>query len=236
VETTEIEKLAALEDNHWWYRERRSVLAKLLKQLGSPGTALDIGAACGGNTRVLRDSGWQVTALDASEAGTQFCRQRGVTAIRGDATHLPFADMSLDLVVAYDVLEHIEDDAEAVREVRRVLRPGGHFLIAVPADPAMWSAHDEAVDHVRRYTIETLRSVVSGNGFQIADMWNWNVLMKPVLKLRRRHTIGSDLDVVPAAINRMLTGIIRMERYLPLSGLPGISLFLRAQALAPEMA
>ena len=230
METAEIERLAALEDDHWWFRERRAVLARLLKQLGPPGTAVDIGAACGGNTRVLRDSGWSVTALDASAVGTQICHQRGVAAIRGDATQLPLADRSLDLVVAYDVLEHIENDAEVVREARRVLRPGGTFLVAVPADPSMWSAHDVALDHVRRYTSESLSSVISGNGFHIADMWNWNVLMKPAMKLHRRRTTGSDMDDVSATVNALLMGIIRLERYLPVSKLPGISLFVRAQA------
>src|SRR5580704_17301211 len=110
MDTSEIEKLAALEETHWWYRERRAVLARLIRQLGEPGKALDIGEACGGNTRVLRDNGWAATALEFSAAGTDICRARQVAAVRGDALSLPFADASLDLVVAYDVLEHIDDD------------------------------------------------------------------------------------------------------------------------------
>ncbi len=231
METAEIEKLAALEDSHWWYQERRFVLDKLLKQLGPPGRALDIGAACGGNTRILSQNGWAATALDYSAAGPEICRRRGVTAIRGDATRLPFSSSSLDLVVAYDVLEHIDEDAAVVQEVRRVLRPGGHFLIAVPADPALWSAHDDAVYHRRRYTPESLNHVISANRFEISRMWNWNVLMKPALKARRNRMDGSDLNLVPPTLNAMLTRIIRLERYLPVSNLPGVSLFLQAQAV-----
>jgi SAM-dependent methyltransferase len=231
VQSIEIQKLAALEGDHWWYQERRAVLNKLLKQLNSTGRALDIGAACGGNTQVLTDNGWHATALDFSSTGPQICRQRGVTAVRGDATLLPFSPQSLDLVVAYDVLEHIEQDAEVVQEVHRVLRPGGQFLVAVPADPTLWSAHDDAVEHLRRYTPESLDHVISGNRFEISRMWNWNVLMKPVVKAHRHRSLGSDLTDVPAALNAMLTGIIRLERYLPLSKLPGVSLFLQARAL-----
>jgi len=231
MQPDEIEKLAALEDDHWWYQERRAVLAKLLKQFGTPGRALDIGAACGGNTRVLNENGWNATALDYSSTGPQICRERGVTAVQGDATRLPFAQGSLDLVVAYDVLEHIDEDTKVVQEIHRVLRPGGHFLAAVPADPALWSAHDDAVLHRRRYTSDSLTSVVSGNRFEISRMWNWNVLMRPVLKTRRNRISGSDLDDVPAALNTLLTGIIRLERYLPVSKFRGVSLFLQAQAL-----
>jgi SAM-dependent methyltransferase len=231
MEASEIEKLAAVEDGHWWYKERRAVLDTLLTRLASPGTALDIGAACGGNTRVLQKHGWQATALDFSATGPQICRQRGVPAIRGDATRLPFASTSLDLVVAYDVLEHIDNDVAVVKEVHRVLKPGGHFLVAVPADPDLWSAHDRAVGHCRRYTPESLDSVISGNHFEIRRMWNWNVLIRPVLKAHRNRIAGSDLDDPPALLNAIMTGIIRLERHLPLSRLPGISLFLEAQSV-----
>jgi SAM-dependent methyltransferase len=231
MQTAEIEKLASLEENHWWYQERRVVLNGLLKQLGTPGRALDIGAACGGNTRVLNQNGWQATALDYSAAGPEICRRRGVTAVRADATRLPFSPGSLDLVVAYDVLEHIDEDVLVVQEVHRVLRPGGHFLVAVPADPALWSAHDRAVDHRRRYTPAALNHVIATNQFEITKMWNWNVLMKPALKVRRNRMDCSDLNLVPPTLNAMLARIIRLERYLPLSKLPGVSLFLQAQAL-----
>src|SRR5664280_2271729 len=169
----EIAKLAALEDNHWWYQERRAVLDNQLKQFTTPGTALDIGACCGGNTRVLSDNGWRAMALDYSRTGPEICRTRGVTAVQGDATRLPFQTASLDLVVAYDILEHIEEDGAAVREAHRVLRPGGHFLVAVPADPALWSAHDVAVLHCRRYTAAGLSELIGGNGFAISKLWNW---------------------------------------------------------------
>ena len=87
----------------------------------------------------------------------------------------------MDLVTAFDVLEHIEEDYLATAEITRVLRPGGTALIAVPADMALWSAHDVAVDHVRRYTRETLRTVIAKGGLVIEDMWSWNVLLRPAV-------------------------------------------------------
>jgi SAM-dependent methyltransferase len=230
VEGTEVRKLAALEDAHWWYRERRHLLAQAVRAL-PPGSALDIGAAGGGNTRVLRDAGWSVAALDYGQDGAQVAAERGLPVLRGDATSLPIAGDSLDLVVAFDVLEHIVDDDRAVAEVKRVLRPDGTFLIAVPADPRLWSEHDVAVDHVRRYTRPTLRSVLERGGFEITSMVSWNVLLRPVVALRRRSSQGSDLEELNPVVNLGLRAIVTAERYLPVRSLPGVTLLAQARPL-----
>src|SRR5690606_21084469 len=125
-----------------------------------------------------REAGWSVAALEYGAEGAEVAAERGLATVRGDATALPAADESLDLVVAFDVLEHILDHDAAVGEVRRVLRPDGSFLVAVPADPRLWSAHDEAVDHVRRYTRATLTGVLERGGFEVTSMTSWNVLLR----------------------------------------------------------
>jgi len=227
VESTEVRKLAALEDSHWWYRERRHLLAKALAGV-TPGPALDIGAAGGGNTRVLRDLGWTPVAMEYGPDGAEVAHERGLAAVRADARYLPLADGSLSLVVAFDILEHIEEDHLAVAEIRRVLRPDGTLLIAVPADPRLWSDHDVAVDHVRRYTRETLSSVLRRGGFDIARMASWNVLLRPVVAMRRKKSTGSDLDDLHPVVNTALTAIITAERYLPVKQLPGVSLLVTA--------
>ena len=152
MEATEFRTLVEVEDRHWWYAERRSLLAKELRRLPAPGRALDIGAAGGGNTRVLLGHGWQPLALEFAPTAAQIARERGLDVIRADARELPVRTGSMDLVTAFDILEHIEEDYLAAAEITRVLRPGGTALIAVPADMALWSAHDTAVGHVRRYT------------------------------------------------------------------------------------
>ena len=228
MEGTEVRKLAALEDTHWWYRERRHLLARALDGL-RPGDALDIGAAGGGNTRVLRERGWRPVALEYAPEGAEVAHERGLLTLRADATRLPIDDAALDLVVAFDILEHIEDDDLAVREVARILRPEGTFLVAVPADPRLWSAHDVAVDHVRRYTRETLSSVLHRGGFEVVDMTSWNVLLRPVVALRRKKASGSDLDDLHPVVNSGLRAIITAERYLPVKRLPGVSLLVTAR-------
>jgi SAM-dependent methyltransferase len=229
MEAAELRTLVEVEDRHWWYAERRSLLARELRRLPAPGRALDIGAAGGGNTRVLLGHGWQPMALEFAPTAAQIARERGIDVIRADARELPVRTGSMDLVTAFDILEHIEEDYLAAAEITRVLRPGGTALIAVPADMALWSAHDTAVGHVRRYTRGTLADVVVKGGLVIEDMWSWNVLLRPVVSLRRKSSNGSDLGKVNPLVNTSLKAIITAERYLPVKSLPGVSLFLRAR-------
>ena len=229
MEATELRTLVEVEDRHWWYAERRSLLAKELRRLPAPGRALDIGAAGGGNTRVLLGHGWQPVALEFAPTAAQIARERGLDVVRADARELPVRTGSMDLVTAFDILEHIEEDYLAAAEITRVLRPGGTALIAVPADMALWSAHDTAVGHVRRYTRQTLADVIVKGGLVVEEMWSWNVLLRPVVSLRRKSSSGSDLGKVNPLINTSLKAIITAERYLPVKSLPGVSLFLRAR-------
>src|SRR5580692_11283586 len=220
MEAAELRTLVEVEDRHWWYAERRSLLARELRRLPEPGRALDIGAAGGGNTRVLLGHGWQPVALEFAPTAAQIARERGIDVVRADARELPLRTGSLDLVTAFDVLEHIEEDYLAAAEITRVLRPGGTALIAVPADMALWSAHDEAVNHVRRYTRGTLADVITKGGLVIEDVWSWNVLLRPVVSLRRKSSTGSDLGKVNPFINVSLKAVITAERYLPVKSLP----------------
>ncbi|GGK08689.1 methyltransferase [Pilimelia anulata] len=232
MDATDIRQLAGIEDAHWWFRERRAILGRWLRGLRragvAPGAALDIGAAGGGNTRVLRAHGWRPLALEYSAAGAAVAAGRGLAVVRGDATALPAASASLDLVTAFDVLEHIEDDYLAAAEVRRVLRPGGTALVTVPCDMRLWSAHDEASHHVRRYDRPGLRRLLTKAGLVVDELWSWNVLLRPVVALRRRSASGSDLTALPTPVNAALTAIITAERHLPVRSLPGVSLMLRA--------
>lgn len=223
MEGSEVRKLAALEDTHWWYRERRHLLARAVAAM-TPGRALDIGAAGGGNTRVLRELGWKAIPLEYGAPGAEVAAERGLAVIRADATRLPLAEGSLDLVVAFDVLEHLADDEGCVQEVMRVLRPHGRFLVAVPCDPKLWSEHDVAVDHLRRYTRQTLGALLERPGLELRSMTSWNVLLRPVVALRRKKSSGSDLEALHPVVNLGLRTIVTAERYLPVRSLPGVTL------------
>jgi SAM-dependent methyltransferase len=227
VKRAQIENMADLEDTHWWFRERRHIIAKAIAGV-PPSTALDIGAGAGGNTRVLQAAGWKATALEFSDAGVERARERGLEVVQGDARDIPFPDDHFGLAVAYDVLEHIEEDDKVVAEIGRVVRPGGRVLIAVPADPRLWSAHDEAIGHVRRYTRPQLLALFENPRFRINDVRSWNVLLRPVVARRRKNVEGNDLTPLPKVVNGALSLIIKSERYLPVAERNGVSLLLDA--------
>lgn len=228
MEGAEIRTLVAVEDRHWWYRERRHLLARRVRGL-LPGDALDIGAAGGGNTRVLQGLGWRVLALEFTAEGAQVGRERGLQVVRADAQHLPVADQSLDLVTALDVLEHLPDHERAAAQIHRVLRPGGTLIASVPVDERLWSAHDEAVGHVRRYAREEFVSLLEGAGLVVSEARSWMVLLRPAVAVRRRFSTGSDLDDPHPVVNGILSGVVRLERWLPVGRAPGVSLVVTAR-------
>ncbi|WP_167006205.1 class I SAM-dependent methyltransferase [Mumia sp. ZJ430] len=227
MKQSEIAKLASIEDKHWWFRERRALIASFIADV-PPGRALDIGAAAGGNTRTLEAAGWKSTALEYDESAVELARARGLDVVQGDARDLPFDEDEFDAVVAYDVLEHIVEDDAVVSEIARVVRPGGKVYIAVPADPKLWSAHDDAVGHVRRYTRDSLVALFERPEFTLDLVKSWNVLLRPAIRLARRDSEGSDIEPMAAPINAALSGIIKLERHLPVGRRKGVSLLLNA--------
>ena len=225
MDAQEIDRLVHREDRHWWYQERRFLISRFVRPL-KPGLALDIGAAGGGNARVLGALGWSVTAVELSEAGSATAQRRGITAVRADARALPVPDRCVDFVLCCDVLEHIDEDQQAAQELARVLRPGGTGFLTVPADPRLWSGHDVALGHVRRYTRPAFESMLKASGFEVVRLWSWNVLLRHAAALRRRHSAaGADLAPVHPALNVALRATVACERILPVGGLSGVSLF-----------
>jgi SAM-dependent methyltransferase len=175
----------------------------------------------------------QALALEYGEQGIALARERGLAVLRGDARSLPIADQSLDLVVAFDVLEHIDDDSTALAEMVRVLKPEGYLVVAVPAGMDLWSAHDDAVGHVRRYSAEGLAELAAGAGLEVRRLRSWNVLLRRVAAARRRRLSGSHLGEMSAAVNGILKAVIVLERRLTyLQGRPGMSLIMVAHRKA----
>lgn len=229
MDDEELRRSAALEKRHWWYAGRRAVVRRELSGV-RPGRALDVGCGPGGNSEVLHRAGWQVTALDFSTEATQMARMRGLAAVRADARALPFADATFDLVLSTDAWEHIEDDDAVAAEAHRVLRPGGQLFVMVPADMDLWSGHDLALGHVRRYERDALVALVEKAGFRVDQVRSWNVLLRPVARARRRRRVTSQSEMEPVnpLVNGALRAVVAVESVLPLGRRRGISLVLRA--------
>jgi SAM-dependent methyltransferase len=168
MELAEYRRMHALEERHWWFRAKRRMVYALLRAWApAGGRVLDVGCGTGITLQEL-PSAYRGVGLDPSSAALALCRGRGLASlVRGSATELPLADASVDAVLALDIVEHIEEDRQALLEIARVLRRGGVGVITVPAFPFLWSAHDEALHHKRRYTRATLERAFHDAGLSV---------------------------------------------------------------------
>jgi SAM-dependent methyltransferase len=212
------------EDRHWWYRGRRTVLDVVIAGLGlrEPARILDAGCGSGRNMVELARHG-AVTGIELSETSVALARERAAgEVLAGSILEMPFADDSFDLAVSLDVIEHLDDDLSALRELRRVVAPGGSLLVTVPAYQWLWSGHDEINHHHRRYTRRSLQRVAEQAGWKQTRTTYFNSLLLPVAIVLRvldrvnTKTTESSLDlwVPPEPLNWVLERPLALEAAL----------------------
>jgi SAM-dependent methyltransferase len=235
------DRMAELDGRHWWYRARRDILADLIRRriaLPRDARILEIGCGTGHNLKMLARFG-RVDGIEIDEAARAIASSRlGQQVIDSPLPELPgIEDRAYDMVAILDVLEHVEQDREALASIARKLRPGGTLLITVPAFPWMWSAHDEVNHHKRRYTRGTLRQVIADAGLKLEMMSWFNSLLFPLAaaaRLAGRLTGKQDSDdkMPPAPVNAVFEAVFGLERYalgrVPFP--PGVSLVAIASA------
>jgi SAM-dependent methyltransferase len=212
------------EDQHWWYRGRRTVLDVVIARLGLPQRARILDAGCGsGRNMVELARRGTVTGIELSETSVALARQRDVgEVVAGSVLEMPFAEDSFDLAVSLDVIEHLEDDLGALRELRRTVAPGGSLLVTVPAYQWLWSGHDEINHHHRRYTRRSLQRVAEQAGWRQTRTTYFNSLLLPVAIVLRvldrvsTKTTESSLDlwVPPEPLNWLLERPLALEAAL----------------------
>lgn len=236
------DRMAEHDATHWWYRARRDVLASVIKRkvtLPADPRILEIGCGTGHNLAMLSRFG-DVDAIEIDDHSREIAAKRLGRDV--GASPLPaldgVADQSYDMVAILDVLEHVEDDRAALKAIARRLRPGGTILITVPQYPWMWSGHDVANHHFRRYTKVTLRAAIADAGLTLELLQSFNSLLFPLAAADRLVSkvtgrTGSDDALPPAPVNALFETIFGLERYLvgrvPMP--PGVSLVALVSAL-----
>jgi SAM-dependent methyltransferase len=213
-----------VEDRHWWYRGRRSVLERIIDDLRLPARARILDAGCGsGRNMVALARHGVVTGVELSQTSAARAAERRVgEVIEGSVLSMPLESASFDLAVCLDVIEHLEDDLAALRELRRVIAPGGALLVTVPAYQWLWSGHDVVNHHHRRYTRRSLRRVAEQAGWETVRTTYFNSLLLPVAivlrvldRFSRAPTESSlDLWVPPAPVNWLLQQPLQLEAAL----------------------
>jgi SAM-dependent methyltransferase len=227
VERREYEKLAAAEERMWWFRGLHAVLAEALigTNRAPAGTILDAGCGTGGLLARLKPAlpAARLLGLDLDPGAAATARAKsGCPVFIGSVNRLPIAGGILDAVLSADVLcHHGVDVSSSLAEMRRCLKPGGVLLLNLPAYAWLLSAHDAAVDNVRRFGRAELLHLLGQAGFAPARAFYWNSFLFPLMVLRRKLWPGggSDVGLLPAPLERLFAAILALEARLRRAGL-----------------
>lgn len=215
--------LMSSDREHWWFRSKAAfvatALARTADQPGAGGWLVDAGAGAGGVTALL---GWppeRVAVLEGNAALVAEARRaHGLAGVQAEVGRLPVADGSAEVICLLDVIEHLVDPMPALHEAARALVPGGRLVVNVPAHGWLWSAADESLGHVRRYTRRSLRHALAEAGFEpalLGHVFSWLVL--PVWVTRRVRSGGDaelGLDRTSFAVDRAAMVLTWLERLL----------------------
>jgi ubiquinone/menaquinone biosynthesis C-methylase UbiE len=209
-----------LETKHWWFSTRRALWMRLLRAFSSNSVILEIGCSGGPLLKQLNEAGFrEIRGIDISEKAIEKAHQSGFkNASVMDAHQLVFEDNTFDIIIASDVLEHLEGEHKALSEWRRVLKPGGTLLVGVPAFKLLWSHHDVINHHQRRYTVSSLLNALKKAGFEVSYHFYWNsLLFIPRLffnllnKRRPEQSQSSHLFLPHPWVNTVLTLMMMFE-------------------------
>ena len=223
MERAVFDRMAELDQHHWWFVARRRILKSLIDRVVQPprnARVLEVGCGTGHNLAMLREFG----TLDASELDPS-ARALASKHLPGEVKEAKLPDLSMfdrngyDLIALLDVLEHVPDDLASLRAIHHRLKPGGALLMTVPANPWMWSAHDAAHHHFRRYTRKQLNELFLRSGLEIQLLSYFNSLLFPLVavariggKITRKDSADDKLPSAP--VNTALNKIFGMEAAL----------------------
>lgn len=220
MEEKEYERIAAVEDEHWWYRTTRATCEHLLGPwLREGGTFLDAGCGPGGNGAWLARHGTAV-GIDLAGEGLRFVRERRpeLAPAQASITALPFPDATFDAVLEITVVTCVPDDAGAVRELARVVRPGGALLLMEPAFRSLRREHDKTVHSLHRYRRAQLGRLARDAGLVVErSTYAYSFLAPPAAvlavsdRIRNRPVTVTGSDVERRSLDRLFAPLADLE-------------------------
>lgn len=233
------QQMMEVEDKHWWFVARRSILEQVIENLKLPERAeiLEAGCGTGGNLAMLARHG-RVYGMELDETARNYASelQLGEVEYGRLPDDIPFPDKKFDLIVLLDVLEHLEEDTASLQALSSRLKPSGWLLITVPAFPWMWTKQDDLLHHKRRYVFQNLHQVVDTAGYKVSLINYFNFFLFPLIAgirliLGLFNQGGNETTMPPKLINQLLIFLFAFERHLiGRIFLPfGVSLLLLAQ-------
>ena len=222
-----LELTGRAEATHFWFRGFRKFIAPVIADVvkGRPGLRLvDCGCGTGHNLQLLRPHG-RALGFDLSEAGPARAHATGLTVLRGDVTRIPLASTSFDVATSFDVLQCVDADVAAVREMARIIKPGGVVILTLAALDVLHGDHAEVWQEVRRYTPASARRLVEAAGlrpervsFLFASLFPLMASVRLVQRMTKRfgRTVRADTDItVPIGpLNLLLTMLVNAEAAL----------------------
>lgn len=221
----QLKEMRDLEDSYWWFVGRRRMVRGLIRRYAPRRDGLrvlDAGCGTGGTLAALEGVG-ELWGCDVSDEALSMCRLRGFDDLKcSTVEELAFEDESFDVVISCDVLEHVGDERRGMAEMARVLRPGGVCVVTVPAHQWLWSEHDEALHHLRRYGARQLRALTEGAGLRVEKLSEAVALALPGIvayrALRRLRGDGgrpkTSLVRLPGPLNALLIRLLDLENLL----------------------
>lgn len=223
MDQTLVRQIADVQSDHWWYEGRRRILRSVISRLGLPRQAqiLEAGCGTGANLPMLKEFG-DIRCFEPDEWARDAAQNRyGVTVAEGTLPQgLPFMG-PFDMVGAFDVIEHIDDDVGSLKALRHVLKEGGAAVFTVPAYRFLWSRHDDFNQHKRRYTRSEFKRALTAADFKVEFISYYNTLLFPavfgvrLIKKAFRISDKTDMEILRRGLaNKLLLALFSFERYL----------------------
>ncbi len=219
------EDLERIEESDFWSKVKTKLILKLVEGKN----ILDIGCGTGRLSKTLQERRYEVVAIDTDRKAVEISKEKGINSFVADISEWQ-TDQKFDCIILGDVLEHIEDDNSAIRKIHDMMNQNGCIVVNVPAYQALFSKHDIALGHKRRYSNGELKTKLKESGFTIEYFRHWNLLALPItvyIKLSKKdysHEQVSNMKLLAKLLEKWLLAESKINYLI------GISILCKARA------